>query len=144
MIGAISIISQYLKDYLLALEFNYASETVSYIQRFLSEFVTDEFSFHVKDENQRSSSLFQKFEALQSQARLLLNRLGEIATGVGLIPFEVEDEIVYLSPDSSEGKALSRIRDSQGNTDHWDTVVEPGENVDLEEVSQWLEVNDFT
>jgi hypothetical protein len=60
-----------------------------------------------------------------------------------LISFEVDGETIYLSPDSAEGKALDRIRESNGDTSHWETVMQPGEAVDLEEISSWLEVNGF-
>ncbi|PSO49455.1 MAG: hypothetical protein BRC33_06900 [Cyanobacteria bacterium SW_9_44_58] len=49
------------------------------------------------------------------------------------IPFEVEGETTYLSPDSAEGKALQRI-DSLDPDDptQWITVVEEGEEIDVD------------
>ncbi len=49
------------------------------------------------------------------------------------IPFEVEGETTYLSPDSAEGKALQRI-DSLDPDDPtpWITVVEEGQEIDVD------------
>jgi hypothetical protein len=44
---------------------------------------------------------------------------------------------------SSEEKALERIRESNGDTSNWETVIQPGQTVDLEVLSNWLEVNGF-
>ena len=55
------------------------------------------------------------------------------------IPFEVEGETTYLSPDSAEGKALQRI-DSLDPDDptQWITVVEEGQEIDDKALDQWL------
>ena len=50
------------------------------------------------------------------------------------IPFEVDGEIVYLSPNSAEGKALQRIRHPIPE-DEWVTV-EAAQNIDMEAVRQ--------
>ena len=49
------------------------------------------------------------------------------------IPFKVEGETTYLSPDSAEGKALQRI-DSFDPDDptQWITVVEEGQEIDVD------------
>jgi hypothetical protein len=44
---------------------------------------------------------------------------------------------------SAEEKALERIRESKGDTSNWETVIQPGQTVDLEVLSNWLEVNGF-
>ncbi|NJN74766.1 MAG: hypothetical protein HC799_19250 [Limnothrix sp. RL_2_0] len=48
-----------------------------------------------------------------------------------LIPFELEGEIIYLSPDSAEGKALKRIRDSESD-ENLVTIVDDDEVFDPE------------
>lgn len=48
-----------------------------------------------------------------------------------LIPFEIEGEITYLSPNSAEGKALQRIEEPIPDQE-WMTVVEEGQEVDVE------------
>ena len=61
------------------------------------------------------------------------------ATTESGIPFEVEGETTYLSPDSAEGKALQRI-DSLDPDDptQWITVVEEGQEIDDKALDQWL------
>jgi hypothetical protein len=44
---------------------------------------------------------------------------------------------------SAEEKALERIRESKGDTSNWETVIQPGQTIDLEVLSSWLEVNGF-
>ena len=51
------------------------------------------------------------------------------------IPFEVDGEVTYLSPNSAEGKALQRIRNPIPE-DEWITVVEIGEDIDMEVVRE--------
>lgn len=47
------------------------------------------------------------------------------------IPFEVDGGVVYLSPNSAEGKALQRIQDGTEEADLI-TVVEAGQEIDTE------------
>lgn len=55
------------------------------------------------------------------------------------IPFEVNGEVIYLNPDSAEGKALQRIRNPVAE-DEWITVFDPKKYViDASEVDAWLE-----
>lgn len=61
-----------------------------------------------------------------------------------LISFDTGNETIYLSPSSAEGKALERIRESKGDTSDWETIVQPGQVVDLEEISKWLDIHGFT
>lgn len=91
---------------------------------------------------QYSSS--KELENILVQSTLSLQqKINKLINEKEFIEFNLDGEIFHLSPDSAEGKALIRIRDSQGNTDDWNTVVEKGEDVDLEEISQWLEANGF-
>jgi hypothetical protein len=46
------------------------------------------------------------------------------------IPFELEGETIYLSPNSAEGKALSRINNPVPD-DEWVVLVEEGQEVDF-------------
>ncbi len=50
------------------------------------------------------------------------------------IPFEVDGEIIYLSPNSAEGKALQRIRNPIPENE-WVTV-EADHDIDMEAVRQ--------
>jgi hypothetical protein len=52
------------------------------------------------------------------------------------IPFEVDGEVVYLSPNSAEGKALQRIRNPTPE-DEWVTV-EADRDIDMKAVRQQI------
>ena len=55
------------------------------------------------------------------------------------IPFELDGEVTYLSPDSAEGKALQRIHNPIPE-EEWITVFDPKEYViDASEADAWLE-----
>lgn len=47
------------------------------------------------------------------------------------IPFEVDGKVIYLSPNSAEGRALQRIQDGTGETDLI-TVIKAGQEIDAE------------
>ncbi len=47
------------------------------------------------------------------------------------VPFEVDGEVIYLSPNSAEGKALQRIQDGTEEADLI-TVIEAGQEIDAE------------
>lgn len=51
------------------------------------------------------------------------------------IPLEVEGEVIYLDPNSAEGKALRRI-DKPIREDEWITVGEIGEEIDMEAINE--------
>ncbi|MFM7439650.1 MAG: hypothetical protein ACKO2V_13775, partial [Snowella sp.] len=51
------------------------------------------------------------------------------------IPLEVEGEVIYLDPNSAEGKALRRI-DKPIGEDEWITVGEIGEEIDMEAINE--------
>ena len=51
------------------------------------------------------------------------------------IPLEVDGEVIYLDPNSAEGKALQRIENPLGE-DEWITIGEIGEEVDMEVVRE--------
>ncbi len=53
------------------------------------------------------------------------------------VPFELDGEVTYLSPDSAEGKALQRIENSVPDDDLI-TVVEEGQEVDAYEALERL------
>jgi hypothetical protein len=57
------------------------------------------------------------------------------------IPFEVNGEVIYLSPNSAEGKALQRIEAMEaGEEVEWITVFDPDKSViEVAEVDAWLE-----
>jgi hypothetical protein len=46
------------------------------------------------------------------------------------IPFEMDDKIIYLSPNSAEGKALQRI-DNPVPDNEWVVIVEEGQDIDV-------------
>lgn len=53
-----------------------------------------------------------------------------------MIPFETNGETIYLSPDSAEGKALSRINAiDNGQEIEW-IVVEPTEDIDIQTIRE--------
>lgn len=49
------------------------------------------------------------------------------------IPLEVDGEVIYLDPNSAEGKALQRI-ENPIKEDEWITVGEIGEEIDMEAI----------
>lgn len=60
------------------------------------------------------------------------------------IPFEVDGEVVYLSPNSAEGKALQRIEAMEaGEEVEWITHKDSGEPLDVTAANQWLKESDF-
>ncbi|MCL1464698.1 hypothetical protein [Argonema galeatum] len=55
------------------------------------------------------------------------------------IPFEVDGEVTYLSPNSAEGKALQRIRAIEAGEDvEWITTIQEGDLIDTEALDNWL------
>jgi hypothetical protein len=51
------------------------------------------------------------------------------------IPLEVDGEVIYLDPNSAEGKALQRI-ENPIKEDEWITVGEIGEEIDMEAIDK--------
>lgn len=66
-----------------------------------------------------------------------MSEIGNLkATG---IPFELDGETIYLSPNSAEGKALQRIQDTEpDDSSQWITHGEIGEKVDVEAINERL------
>ena len=61
--------------------------------------------------------------------------MAEIQTG---IPYEVDGEALYLSPNSAEGKALQRIRNPIPESE-WITVFDPEtDTLDEAALDAWL------
>lgn len=54
-----------------------------------------------------------------------------------------ENEIIYIDPKSAEGKAITRIQEAKGDTSDWETTIQPGDEIDLDETFNWLEANGF-
>lgn len=55
------------------------------------------------------------------------------------IPLEVEGEVIYLDPNSAEGKALQRIQDlDPDDPNQVITIVEQGQEIDVEAVWERL------
>lgn len=56
-----------------------------------------------------------------------------------LIPFEIEGETIYLSPESAEGKALQRIDAiNAGEKVEWRTTIRQGDLIDEDDLDRWL------
>lgn len=56
------------------------------------------------------------------------------ATG---IPFAQDEEVMYLSPNSAEGKALQRMKDID-DPSQWVTVLDENEEINLDELNESL------
>lgn len=55
------------------------------------------------------------------------------------IPFEVDGQVIYLSPNSAEGKALQRIEAMEaGEEVEWITTIREGDSIDEEALDKWL------
>ena len=59
------------------------------------------------------------------------------------IPFEVDGETIYLSPNSAEGKAVQRMKDVD-DPSKWVTHGEIGEEIDVDAINQSLKEHGFT
>lgn len=60
------------------------------------------------------------------------------------IPFEVDGEVICLSPNSAEGKALQRIEAIEaGEEVEWITHEDSGEPLDVAAANQWLKGSGF-
>lgn len=53
------------------------------------------------------------------------------------IPFEVDGEVIYLSPNSAEGKAVQRMK-YVDDPDQWVTILDEDEEIDLDELDERL------
>ena len=51
------------------------------------------------------------------------------------IPLEIDGEVIYLDPNSAEGKALQRIENPL-REDEWITIGDIGEEIDMEAVRE--------
>ena len=55
------------------------------------------------------------------------------------IPLEIDGEVIYLDPNSAEGKALQRIQDlDPDDPNQVITIVEEGQEIDVEAVWERL------
>jgi len=56
------------------------------------------------------------------------------------IPLEVEGEVIYLSPNSAEGKALQRVEAMKAGAEvEWICIFDPAEDsIDASELDAWL------
>jgi hypothetical protein len=71
-------------------------------------------------------------ESAKSDVRTIQKKLESIYGLIQpqVIPFEMEGETIYLSPNSAEGKALNRINNPIPD-DEWVVIVEEGQDVDV-------------
>lgn len=140
IILAILLLNQNLEEYLKPepfwpLDFTYSSMTMLSIHRFLSAVTSNEFSYYAKGEDLKNPLLLEKFKFLQQNVKSLLDEIDNIAIRLGLIPTEVDGDLVYLSPISAEGKAIQRV-DDFNHLDKWVDAVERDEVIDLDDLDR--------
>ncbi|PSF39272.1 hypothetical protein C7H19_00330 [Aphanothece hegewaldii CCALA 016] len=68
-------------------------------------------------------------------------------TNQAKIPLEIDGEIIYLDPNSAEGKALQRIQTINfDDPNQFTTLLEEGQEINIEVITERLRqpVNEFT
>ncbi|NJM75903.1 MAG: hypothetical protein HC852_09090 [Acaryochloridaceae cyanobacterium RU_4_10] len=96
----------------------------------------DDLKIQGVSENERLKILAY-IESAKSDALAIQQKLESINTHLQPqgIPIEIDGEMIALSPNSAEAKAIQRLNDLE-DPDKWITVMERDEEVDLEELDK--------
>ena len=111
----ISMIRSLLEDFLTLPNSIGRSEIIYDFMEFATQTLkTDPSKIQFKAKDDTETILFKQYiECVDSEVRSLLTKIHEIAEKEGFIKSEVEGKVVYLSPDSAEGRAIQRIREPE-------------------------------